>query len=523
VSTSGVYGAAKPVPSGHALGSIPPPAADVTVAHYQGHPIVREQDMTRNQARYLLLLPNGRRVVVFADTIGSTDTRKVLRSELFRRNLHNAIAGHRIAAPETADKRTPAAGVLAGGRTRQNLERAAAAVGTAASPPKAVASPLESQARWETWLKEVFPTDDSQRVFYLRGDAHASFVRVVSNLNVVKVEPSSVSVRYQIASLDSARTAYKFHRLNLTLRAESSYLKTRLGTQIQFGRDATQSPRAVRARWIDRGEPILDVVSIEGQSDIALDRKRLEAAWESKRGGSFKAVVQESLMAAGNIRWRRVWEDAVTGERRGIDVTLTAKIEAAATVGFRSGTDQRTLAIDPVIEVNVKYIGNGTKHIDPNWLTRQGADLLAAALFPEERPATQIDSLNHGDPQRARRVSTSHMVFGASPWQLARVSGGRNQGNPAIDLAIRVNAVLRHHGVLGSSAWVSSSAQAHRLLQTLWQRLDGAQRESVALRLANPLGLNFGIVALKHANGAPPPTGADAVSRRKAYRSFFEH
>jgi hypothetical protein len=191
-------------------------------------------------------------------------------------------------------------------------------------------------------------------------------------------------------------------------------------------------------------------------------------------------------------------------------------------VGYRSGSDQRTLAIDPVIEVNVKYIGNGTKHIDPNWLTRQGADFLAAALFPEQHPAAKIDSRNHGDVQRARRVSTTHMVFGASPWQLAIVSGGRNQGNPAIDLAIKVNAVLRQHGLLDSSHWVRSSTQAHGLLLALWRRLDPPQRQSVALRLANPMGLNFGIDALKHANGQPPPAGPDAETRRKAYRSFFE-
>lgn len=482
------------------LGSIPAPPANVTVASHQGYPIIRQQDMTRNEARYVIVFPDQSTRVLFSDTIGSTATRKVLSSGLFKAHLATATSAYRQKV--SAQVRPGALGAAAPPQRWPTV-----AFKDAGTPP----------ARWQSWIKEVFRTDDSQRVFYLRGNANDAFVRVVSNNAVVGLEPSSATVKYTIASLDSEK-AIRRRPLNATVRTESSYLKTRQGTQLQFGRDASNDPAALRKRWADRGKPFLDLVSIEGVGDIALDRKRLEGAFEAKAGWSFAAFAQEAITLAGNVRWRRVWDNPKTGEQSGIDILLTAKAETAATagVGGKSGRTQ-----EAGIEVSVKYIGNGTKHIDPNWLARQGADALAVALVPADATATELVARNLGDPQRARRISTSQMVFGASPWQLARVSGGRNHGNAAVALAVSVNAVLRQHGLLGGAEGVGSTGQARTRLQGLWAGLAAPKKTQLARQLANPLSLNFGLAELDRANRSLYAEKTLPRAKFAAFRAFF--
>jgi hypothetical protein len=143
------------------------------------------------------------------------------------------------------------------------------------------------------------------------------------------------------------------------------------------------------------------------------------------------------------------------------------------------------------------------------------------ALIPTEAMPANLDARNHGDPQRARRIATTHMVFGASPWQLARVSGGRNNGNWALALAVEVNAVLRQHGLLGRAEWVLSTRQAQAKLHSLWNALAPSTRIEIAKRLANPLSLNFGLAELDRANQAL--IAAKALPRAKfaTFRAFF--
>ena len=91
---------------------------------------------------------------------------------------------------------------------------------------------------------------------------------------------------------------------------------------------------------------------------------------------------------------------------------------------------------------------------------------------------------------------------GTSPWELARVSEGRNHGHPTIAAANSVNAVLRDNGVIGRTGSVANSTEARQKLGELYARSTPEQREAMTKRLSNGIGEDWGLQDIADANKA---------------------
>jgi hypothetical protein len=111
-------------------------------------------------------------------------------------------------------------------------------------------------------------------------------------------------------------------------------------------------------------------------------------------------------------------------------------------------------------------------------------------------------------------------VFGASVWQLAAVSGGRNHGHAAVALANRVDGLLRGAGLLARARVAERGNEAPRLLQTLHRDSGPAQREGIASQLANRLDINFGLPEVDAANRALLDA-RPMTERERGYRRLF--
>jgi hypothetical protein len=113
-----------------------------------------------------------------------------------------------------------------------------------------------------------------------------------------------------------------------------------------------------------------------------------------------------------------------------------------------------------------------------------------------------LETRNHGDSTLARQRVTAQLMFGTSVWQLApqAVSGGKNHGHFALDLAMRTNALLHAAGGLPPDRWLAFGAEASQRLRALWRDGTRQQRETWARYMSNPLSINFGLAELASAN-----------------------
>ena len=140
-------------------------------------------------------------------------------------------------------------------------------------------------------------------------------------------------------------------------------------------------------------------------------------------------------------------------------------------------------------------------------------------IRPPEQPVV-IAQQNGGDVDRARKVISGNLVFGASVWQLAAVSRGRNQGHTAVALANRVNELLHGGGLLARGHVIERGVEAIQKLHKLYSDSVPAQRERIASQLANRLDINFGVPEVEAANrallDAEPMT-----ERERGYRRLF--
>jgi hypothetical protein len=334
------------------------------------------------------------------------------------------------------------------------------------------------------WIYENLQAKN-QQVFTLWNGPHDYMVRLVMDKFATAVSPASITLKTALSNI-KGRTG-ELCPLNFTVRHESSSLKTSTGTKLQFGYDVSRNGQGKRMEYSGAGDPIIDLISIEAVGDQSLDRLRAELKLERGKSPSTELVVQNALSLGGTIRWRRVWEDPSNSQLSGIDVVLSMKTESAIEVGH--GASPGGIDAKAEIEASVRFLGGLATRADVHQLQNMASQAIAQLLIPiPEHPVT-IDPLNHGNKQQA-------------VWQLApdSVSGGKNNGHVALDLAIRVNRLLHQTGVLDQNAWVSSMQQAEKLLARLWLTNPHEKTREYARYLSNPMHINFGIRQLEGEN-----------------------
>jgi hypothetical protein len=392
------------------------------------------------------------------------------------------------------------------------LARPAARAGSA--PPLPTSAPPKSPlAASSGWIYENLKLPN-QHIYELWRGPHDYTVRVVMDQEAMAVQPASLSIKATVADVGTRRAEFKLGKL--AVRHESSALKASTGTKLQFGYDVMHAPEAKRREYSAAGEPVMDLISIETKAEGALDRWRADLALERGQRPDVKVVVQQAISIGGYLRWRRVWEDPKSGVKSGIDVILGMKSEGSVEAG--RGAAAGGIDVKSDIEATVRYFGPAADKVDIHQLESRASQVVAQLLWPESVAKVEIEPRNHGNAALTRQRVTAHLMFGASVWQMApqSVSGGKNQGHLALDLAMRTNRLLHAEGMLPAQQWVRSTVDARQRLQSLWREGTAAQRDAWAQQLANPLGINFGLAEIDAAN-------AELVRARGPSRRFEEH
>jgi hypothetical protein len=382
--------------------------------------------------------------------------------------------------------------------------------GAAPRQPAQSGSPLDATGGW-IYENLKLP---NQRIFELWKDSRDRTLRVISEYEAKALQPASLSLKATIADVGTKRAELKLGKV--TVRHESSALKLSTGTKVQYGRDVTRAPEAKRREYSDVGKPVMDLISIETKTEGVIDRLRAELGIEKGQRPDIKVVMQQAISLGGYVRWRRVWEDPRSGVKSGIDVILGMKVEGSVEAG--RGAAPGGIDAKSDIEATLRYFGPVADTVDIHRLEAQASQAVAQLLWPEPSHKVALEPRNHGSPALARQRVSSQLMFGASVWQMApqAVSGGKNHGHLALDLALRTNAVLHAAGALPPDRWLESSIDATRRLHTLWRSGTGEQRTVWAQQLVNPLSINFGLAELAEAN-------AEALRNRDAAPSFEKH
>jgi hypothetical protein len=367
------------------------------------------------------------------------------------------------------------------------------------------------------WIYENLKLPN-QRLFTLWDGPHDYIVRVVMDTDAVAVQPASLSIKATLAGVGGRRAELKLGKL--AVRHESSALKASTGTKLQFGYDVTRESDAKRREYSDVGEPVMDLISIETKAEGVLDRWRTELGLERGQRPDVKVAIQQAISMGGYLRWRRVWEDPHSGVKSGIDVILGMKAEGSVEAGrgaAKGGIDAKS-----DIELTLRYFGPAADRVDIHHLEAEAAQAVAQLLWPETAPRVALETRNHGNTALARQRVTGQLMFGTSVWQMApqAVSGGRNHGHLALDLAIRTNALLHAEGGLPPDRWLASGAEASQRLRALWRDGTSEQRAAWARALSNPLSINFGLAELASAN-AQLMRGRDANPAFEKHRKLF--
>ncbi len=417
-----------------------------------------------------------------------------------------------------------------------------AASASAGSSGTSALVPAVDGALRSNWLFEILG-NPNQYVYELWKGPHDYRVRVIVDHFVTAEQPASISFKSRLASVDgfgkwfgklrAARGAgggdlkAALNPLNFTVRHESSAIATSVSTKLQFGYDVSNKSRARQQEYISGGEPVMDLISIDTKGDAVIDRLRSDLSLSVGQRPELSTAMQDAISMGGYVRWRRLWVDARTGERSGVDVVLGLKAEVAAQVkravgGAPLGDSERRSGIDTKadIEATVRIYGPLARRGDVHQLTRMASTALAEFLIrPPEQPV-MLAQQNGGDADRARKIISSNLVFGASVWQLAAVSGGRNQGHAAVALANRVDELLHGSGLLARGHVIDRADEAPRLLQKLFRDSTPPQRERIASQLANRIDVNFGLPEVDAANRAL--LDARPMSEReRGYRQLF--
>jgi hypothetical protein len=355
----------------------------------------------------------------------------------------------------------------------------------------------DAATRPEGWLYENLSVA-GQYIVPVWSGPHDYMMRVVIDDRVTAVQPASISVKTTLASAADPNAVLRAP--NLSIRHESAAQKTSTGTKLQLGYDVTRERREKQREYIDDGEPVMDLISIETKGELVLGRVRTELAFEKGSAPNPKALIQDALSAGGYIRWRRVWIDKNTGERSGIDVVLGMKAEGSGEVGL--GAQPGGLGSKADIEATVRFYGPNARSLDTHALTQHASEELAKLLQREPEVRAAVDPNNRGGRDLARFKITQHLYLGTSVWQFAPrpVSGGLNQGHDAVALAIRVNDLLHQTGKLPKEQTIDGHVQARTLLGQLWQRATPHERSSWAQQLHNRLNVNFGLPEVARLN-----------------------
>jgi hypothetical protein len=387
---------------------------------------------------------------------------------------------------------------------------AAASTNSVQRPEAHHGTPLDASGGW-IYENLKLP---NQHIYELWHGPHDYTVRVVMDQEAVAVQPASLSIKATIADVGGKRAELKLGKV--AVRYESSALKTSTGTKLQFGYDVTRAPAEKRREYSAVGEPVMDLISIETKTEAVLDRWRAELGIERGQRPDVKLVMQQAVSLGGYLRWRRVWEDPRSGVKSGIDVILGMKAEGSVEAG--RGAAKGGIDVKSDIEATVRYFGPAADKVDIHHLEADASQAVAQLLWPETAHPVKLEPHNHGNTALARQRVTAQLMFGASVWQMAprSVSGDRNHGHFALDLAIRTNRLLHAAGALPPDVWLESSVDATRRLHSLWRGGAGEQREAWARQLANPLSINFGLAELAAAN-------AEGLRNRNANPSFEKH
>ena len=455
-----------------------------------------------------------RRSVFDASVAGLTVLADKVRIGVPARALLKQTVGH----DEHAGDPSPATRLRSGSSLRPDESSPVAP--TSSQSASAAASPsCEGVTCNEGWLYENLRTP-GQHILPVLNGPHDYMVRLVIDDRVTAVQPPSISVKTTLASVGDARAVLRGP--NVTIRDESSSIKTSTGTKGQFGYDVTRADLAKQHEYIDTGEPVMDLISIETKGELVVGRIRADLAFEKGSAPNPKALIQDALSAGGYMRWRRVWIDKTTGERSGIDVVLGMKSEASFEVGL--GAERGGLGTKADIEATVRFFGPQARALDTHALTQKASEEVAKLLQREPALRVAINSSNHGDRDVARFKITQHLYFGGSVWQFAprSVSGGLNQGHAGVALAIRVNDLLHEKGLLANDLSVSDASQARALLRSLWQRGTPQQQESWARQLSNRIGINFGLPEVARFNALALSQRPMSYREREYRRLFLE-
>jgi hypothetical protein len=409
---------------------------------------------------------------------------------------------------------------------RDALQRARKALASAAPSPASETPPNPGHpwSNSKNWIYENLQAPN-QYVYPLWEGPHDYIVRVVMDQGATAMQPASVSLKATLAAVGDRRAISNLGKVSV--RYESSSLKTSTGTKLQFGYDVTRESESKRREYRDAGEPVMDLISIETKFETVIDRLRGELGLARGARPNAKLVVQQALALGGYVRWRRVWEDPKTGAKTGVDLVLGMKTEGSVEAGLRAAPGGVEGKAD--IELTYRYFGPTASAIDPHHLEAQAAQAVAELLWPERRNAPALETRNFGSPRLARQRLTAQLMFGTSVWQLApqTVSAGKNHGHQALDLAIRTNRLLHAEGALPATRWVTSTAEAAQQLRALWQRGRPEQRAAWARGLANPMSINFGLADVAQANrrefGAAVLPQSGAARYRKLFLEMYRH
>jgi hypothetical protein len=415
-----------------------------------------------------------------------------------RRHVNDAVAEIE-AATAPAGARQQLSPAQRDGLARARVALARPAPRTSAAPRSTATAPRSPLDASGGWIYENLKLPN-QHIYELWDGPHDYTVRIVMDQQAVAVQPASLSLKATIADVGTRRADVKLGKL--TVRHESSALKHSTGTKLQFGYDVTRASEAKRREYSAAGEPVMDLISIETKAEGVADRWRAELALERGQRPDVKVMVQQAASLGGYLRWRRVWEDPKSGVKSGIDVILGMKSEGSIEAGPGAATGGIDAKAD--IEATVRYFGPAADTVDIHHLEAQASQVVAQLLWPESAPKVALEPRNHGHPALARQRVTAQLMFGASVWQMApqSVSGGKNHGHHALDLALRTNQLLHAEGALPAQQSLRSTVEATQRLRALWRESTAGQRAAWARQLANPLGINFGLVELEAANAA---------------------
>lgn len=151
-------------------------------------------------------------------------------------------------------------------------------------PATTLLAPAVDGALRNNWLFEILG-NPNQYVYKLWKGPHDYRVRVIVDHFVTAEQPASISLKSRLASVDgfgrwlgklrAGRAAaggdlkVVVNPLNFTARHESSAIATSVSTKLQFGYDVSTASRTRQQAYIDGGEPVMDLISIDTKAMLS--------------------------------------------------------------------------------------------------------------------------------------------------------------------------------------------------------------------------------------------------------------